>query len=245
MAGANPLNNKLVLITGASKRIGRALAIASAQAGADVIVHYWTSKVLAEETRREIETLGRRAWCLQADLSQADQVNRLAQQAFEIAPVFGLVNNAAIFSGGPFRETSMADWEANMAVNLTAPFVLTQAFARLLGSAADGRVVNLLDWRALRPGTDHFAYTVSKAGFAAMTRSLAQSLAPRISVNGLALGAFLPPEDGERDARIVARIPAGRWGELHEAGHALLFLLAGPAYVTGEIIHLDGGRHLL
>ena len=245
MAAATPLRDRIVLITGASKRIGRALAIATAEAGADVIVHYRTSKAKAEETRTEIEALGRQAWCLQADLSKEDEVVRLAEEAFDVAPVYGLVNNAAIFAGGPLEETNPADWAAHLAVNLTAPFLLTQAFARLLGAAAEGRVVNLLDWRALRPGADHFAYTVSKLALAGMTRSLALSLAPRVSVNGLALGAFLPPAGAERDPSIIGHIPAGRWGELHEAGHALVFLLAGPAYVTGEVISLDGGRHLL
>ncbi|MFH1184271.1 MAG: SDR family oxidoreductase [Chloroflexota bacterium] len=239
------LRDKVVLITGASRRIGRALAIASAQAGADVIIHYRTSAALAEAGRLEIEALGRNAWILQADLSKPQEVASLAEKAFRLAPVFGLVNNAALFSGGPFGETSLADWETQMAVNLTAPFLLTQAFARLVGTQRKGRVVNLLDWRASRPGADHFAYTVTKAALAAMTHSLAQSMAPNISVNGLALGAFLPPPDRERDPEIVRRTPAGRWGELHEAGHALVFLLGGPAYVTGEIVHVDGGRHLL
>ena len=239
------LRGKVVLVTGASRRIGRALAVASARAGADVILHYRTSADLADAARREIEALGRNAWILQADLSKPEQVASLAEQAFQLAPPFGLVNSAALFSGGPFGETSLADWETHLAVNLTAPFLLTQAFARLIGTQQKGRVVNLLDWRASRPGTDHFAYTISKAALAAMTRSLAQSMAPNISVNGLALGAFLPAPGGERDPEVVRRIPAGRWGELHEAGHALVFLLGGPAYVTGEIVHLDGGRHLL
>ena len=239
------LRDKVVLITGASRRIGRALAIASAQAGADVIIHYRTSREHAEGARQEIEAMGRNAWILQADLSRPQEVSKLAERAFQLAPVIGLVNNAAVFAGGPFGETSLAEWEMHMAVNLTAPFRLTQAFGRLVGKRRKGRVVNLLDWRALRPGTDHFAYTVTKAALAAMTRSLAQSMAPNVSVNGLALGAFLPPPGRKRSPGIVRRIPAGRWGELHEAGNALVFLLGGPAYITGEIVQLDGGRHLL
>lgn len=240
-----PLLGKAVLITGASRRIGRALALASAQAGADVIIHYRTSTDAAEATRQEIEALGRRSWLLRADFSTPSAVMQLAEQAIRIAPVFGLVNNAAIFGGTTFGQTSLADWESHLAVNLTAPFLLTQAFARLLGAQGEGRVVNVLDWRALRPGADHFAYTISKAALAAMTRAFARALAPGVSVNGLALGAFLPPDDREPDPAIVEGIPAGRWGELREAGEALVFLLAGPAYITGEIVHLDGGRHLL
>jgi len=239
------LDGKTVFVTGAARRIGRALALASAEAGADVIVHYRTSQQEAEAVRREIEAMGRRAWALQADLSQAEQAVRCTERAFQLAPVYGLVNSAAIFGEGRLLNTTQADWHAHLAVNLTAPFLLTQTFARLLGTDRTGRVVNLLDWRATRPGPDHFAYTVSKAALAAMTRSLAQALAPNVSVNGLALGAFLPPEGHVRDPEIAKIVPVGRWGEPEEAGDALVFLLAGPAYITGEIIYLDGGRHLL
>ncbi|HEY5983761.1 MAG TPA: SDR family NAD(P)-dependent oxidoreductase [Anaerolineales bacterium] len=240
-----PLRGKVVLITGGSRRIGRGLALGAAEAGADVIIHCHESTAAAEATKGEIVSLGRRAWILQADFSQPDQVITLAEKAFEIAPMYGLVNNAAVFAGGPLPVTTLADWDTHMKVNLTAPFLLSQAFGRLLGPNAKGRIVNLLDWRALRPGIDHFSYTISKAGLAAMTQSLALSLAPNISVNGLALGAILPPGDGERDPEIVRRVPAGRWGDVEEVVHALTFLLAGPEYVTGEIIYLDGGRHLV
>ncbi|MFN2120013.1 MAG: SDR family oxidoreductase, partial [Anaerolineales bacterium] len=103
---------------------------------------------------------------------------------------------------------------------------------------------NILDWRALRPDDEHFAYSISKAALGAMTQALAVALAPSVTVNGLALGAILPPEVGAPDHQILKRVPAGRWGNLVEVESALLFLLAGPAYVTGEIIHVDGGRHL-
>lgn len=240
-----PLGGKAILITGAARRIGAALALASARAGADVILHYRSAAEDAEAMRSKIAAMGRGAWILSADLAKPIEAAGLMERAFGLAPVYGLVNNAAIFSGGPVQETSLEDWDAHLAVNLTAPFLLTQAFAKLLGSEQPGRVVNLLDWRATQPGADHFAYTVSKAALAAMTRSLAQSLAPNISVNGLALGAILPPEGSGPNPEIVKRIPAGRWGNPDEVGHALVFLLAGTAYITGEIIYVDGGRHLL
>ncbi len=132
-----------------------------------------------------------------------------------------------------------------MALNLEAPFLLSQIFATQVPPDGEGRIVNLLDWRALRPAADHFAYTVSKAALAGMTQALAAALAPRISVNGLALGAILPPSDQPAPSDILKTVPAGRWGELPEVESALLFLLAGPAYITGEIIHVDGGRHLI
>jgi len=126
---------------------------------------------------------------------------------------------------------------------LTAPFLLSRAFAR---QALDGgRIVNILDWRALRPGADHFPYTISKVALAALTKSLAVALAPKIIVNGLALGAILPPSDGKATPNITKNIPAGRWAEEHEVEQALLFFLTCPTYVTGEIMYLDGGRHLV
>jgi NAD(P)-dependent dehydrogenase (short-subunit alcohol dehydrogenase family) len=132
-----------------------------------------------------------------------------------------------------------------MQINLTAPFLLSQAFARQLPEGENGRIVNLLDWRALRPGADHLPYTISKAGLYALTQSLAAALAPRITVNGLALGAILPPSDGGETDDILQDVPAGRWADLDEVNQVALFLLGGPAYITGEIIHVDGGRHLI
>ena len=130
-----------------------------------------------------------------------------------------------------------------MAINLAAPFLLSQAFAKQASEGA--RIVNILDWRALRPGSDHFPYTISKAALAAMTQSLAIALSPRIIVNGLALGAILPPADGNAEADIIKNVPARRWAQEDEIEQALLFLLTCPSYITGEIIHLDGGRHLV
>jgi pteridine reductase len=142
-------------------------------------------------------------------------------------------------------ETTFEAWERHLAIDLTAPFLLTQAFASRR-QGRPGAVVNLLDWRALRPGSDHFAYTIAKAGLAAMTRSLAIDLAPAIRVNGLALGAILPPPEAtDPEAPPPPGAPTGRWATLEETTSALLFLLSGPDFMTGEILHLDGGRHLV
>jgi len=103
----------------------------------------------------------------------------------------------------------------------------------------------ILDWRALRPGPDHLPYTISKAGLASLTKSLAVSLAPGITVNGIALGAILPPSDGGAVEDLISSLPIPRWAEMEELEETLIFLLSGPAYITGEIIHLDGGRHLI
>jgi len=137
-------------------------------------------------------------------------------------------------------------WDENQAINLRAPFLLAQAFARALPADRRGDIVNLNDWRALRPGADHFAYTVSKAGLHGLTQSLAVALAPRIKVNEIALGAVLPPERAP-EAYVHERrreIPLDRWSSPEEVAAALLFLVTSPA-VTGQTLLIDGGRHLV
>jgi pteridine reductase len=240
-----PLLDKTVLITGSARRVGRLFSLGCARAGADIIIHHGHSPEEAEETRDEIEALGRRAWVLASDLSRPDEASELISQANGLSPLYALVNSAAIFESLSLADTSLSDWDRHLAINLTAPFLLSQAFAKGLTAGVEGRIVNILDWRALRPGADHFPYTISKAALAAMTQSLAVALAPQISVNGLALGAVLPPSDGRASPDVIKNVPFGRWSQAEEVQQALVFLLSGPAYVTGEIVHLDGGRHLV
>ena len=239
------LEGKLILITGGAERVGHSLALAVARAGGDVVVHFGQSQDAAESTRSEIEALGRKAILVQADLADAAQVAGLIPGLTQHGPLFGLVNNAAVFEALTWEKTGLEAWNRHLAINLTAPFLLAQAFARALPSGKTGRIVNMLDWRALRPGPDHLPYTISKSALAALTRSLAAALAPHITVNALALGAVLPPTDAPPPQHILENVPAGRWATLEEVDQALLFLLEGPAYVTGEIIHVDGGRHLV
>jgi pteridine reductase len=244
------LEGKTVLITGAAVRVGRALALAVARQHGKIVLHYGSSQAQAQATRADIQAAGGEAVLLQADLRDADNVASLVRRALEFGPLYALVNSAAIFEPLKLPDTSLEAWERHLAINLTAPFLLSQAFAAGLAEEGlrpgeTGRIVNILDWRALRPGADHFPYTISKAGLVALTRSLAQALAPRITVNGLALGAILPPSDGAASPDLLSAVPAGRWADLDELGEALIFLLTGPAYITGEIIHVDGGRHLV
>jgi NAD(P)-dependent dehydrogenase (short-subunit alcohol dehydrogenase family) len=238
-----PLNKKTVLITGAARRLGRVFALTCAHAGANIVIHHGHSDADAESLRAEINGLGRRAWIFQADLSDSSQAQSLIQRINESTPVHFLINSAAIFESLTLVSASIEDWEKHIAINLTAPFLLSQAFAQQVEDGA--RIINILDWRALRPGADHFPYTVSKAALAAMTKSLAVALAPKILVNGLALGAILPPSDGNKNPDIIKNVPLRRWAYTEEVEQALLFLLTSPAFITGEIIHVDGGRHLV
>jgi NAD(P)-dependent dehydrogenase (short-subunit alcohol dehydrogenase family) len=240
---SDSLEGKTILITGAARRLGRSFALACGRAGADVVIHHGHSDEEAEEVREEIRKTGRKAWIVQADLSDSSQAETLISSASPYTSLYALVNSAAIFEPLTLEATSLDQWQRHLQINLTAPFLLSQAFARQAGPGA--RIVNILDWRALRPGADHFPYTISKAALAALTRSLAVALAPNITVNGLALGAILPPADGNKNPEIIKNVPLKRWANEGEVEQALLFLLTCPAYITGEILHVDGGRHLI
>jgi NAD(P)-dependent dehydrogenase (short-subunit alcohol dehydrogenase family) len=240
-----PLAGKTVLITGAARRIGRHLALTAAQAGANIVVHHGHSPAEAQEVCTQARKLGVKAWTVTADLNDYGQTGSLISAALNYGPLDMIINNAAIFEPLSAQDTSLKDWLDHLNTNLTAPFLISRTFAASLPPEKEGRIINILDWRALRPGADHFAYTISKAGLAAMTQSLAVAFAPHITVNGLAFGAILPPSDNGESDDILQAVPAGRWATMDEVGQALLFLLSGPAFITGEIIHLDGGRHLV
>lgn len=239
------LAGKTILVTGAARRLGKSIALACAQSGADIILHYNSSPHEAEDTCRIIKELGRQCWLLQSDLDDIPSVELLIPRASSFSSIFALVNNASIFRPVKFMETTINEWDEHMRVNLTTPFLLTQAFARQYSFSIPGRVINLVDWRALRPGRDHFPYTISKAALVALTQATALSLAPRINVNAIALGAILPPENEPENPNLMKNVPAGRWSQLDELTQTVQFLLNGPDYITGEVIHLDGGRHLV
>ncbi len=237
------LRGHTALVTGAGRRLGRAFAEAIAHQGGDVVVHFGHSQAGAEEAVQFAQQLGCRAVAIQADLLDPEQASGLIRRTLELVPqVDLLVNSAAIFEPLGALETSVDAWQRHLSINLTSPFLISQAFARAR-NGAPGVIVNLLDWRALQPTADHFPYSMSKAALAALTRGLALALAPSVRVNGLALGAILPPADGGRDESL-REVPAGRQGTVQEAIEGLLFLLAGPKSMTGEILQLDGGRHL-
>ncbi len=239
------LKGKKVIITGSARRIGRELALASAKAGASVIIHHNQSQKEAEQTANDISRLGGTAEIIRSDFSEPQKAMELFNRVFQKNKnVFALVNNAAIFKPIKFANTSLDDWHVHIDINLTMPFLLSQSFANSLGDRK-ARIINILDWRALRPGYDHFPYTISKSALATLTQTLALSLAPNITVNGIALGAILPPADGGEEKGIISNVPAGRWAKIDELVETYLFLLQGPEYITGEIIHLDGGRHLI
>ena len=242
---APPANgDKTVLITGSARRLGKEIALAVAAAGYPVIIHTRRTTSDAEGLISQIINSGGKAKYISADFSIPEKVIEVLTRTFANEEnLFALVNNASIFEPGDFIETTYESWQNHFSVNLTAPFLISQAFAKRIGENS-GRIINILDWRALRPGKDHFSYTISKSALAAMTKAMALALAPNITVNGLALGAILPPSDDGSNS-IIKSIPLGRWAKIKEVTDTILFLLTGPEYITGEIIHVDGGRHLV
>lgn len=240
------LQNKNVLVTGAARRIGRATALAFAERGANVIVHYNQSQSPAEQTRDEIRELGVQSYTTQADLYDADQVKHLLTSAREqLDPIRVLVNNASVFDHVSFGDTGPEHWNHNQQVNLSAPVQLMRQFSRQ-NNLEEGRIINLLDWRAEQPQSAQFAYSVSKSGLASATKAAAQELGPDITVNGVAPGPILPPDgaDEEELAHVIADLPAGRWGDVDDVVQSILFFATSSNFITGDILHVDGGRHL-
>jgi glucose 1-dehydrogenase len=243
------LTNKVALITGSAKRVGKALAMALAGENCHIVVHYGRSKEAAQETVAEIEALGGKAWAISVDLNDESAVNTLIPSSLEQAGRLDiLINNASIFPPEDFFEADSATWERNMMVNLKAPFLLSQAFVRALPEDRPGKIINLLDAMAMRPQNHHFSYTISKYGLEGLTLAMAHGLAARnIQVNGIALGAILPNvnDSPEQFEKLAQRIPARRTGAPEDVVKTMLYLLKDADFVTGEIIRVDGGRHLV
>ena len=240
------LSDRTALITGAARRVGRHMAHSLATAGARVVVHYHRSADEAASLCDEIKHGGGQAALLQADFFEVNQAERVMERAGEFyGPLDILVNNASLFAPGNALDTTLQEWRRYQTIHAEIPFLLSREFTRQRPAGRDAVIVNLNDWRAGRPGPDHFAYTMSKVTLHGLTRSLAQALGPHgVRVNELALGAVLPPEGGEDGYLHTLRneIPTRRFPSLDDVAAALLFLVATPG-LNGETIHVDGGRH--
>ena len=240
------LRNKVALVTGGAVRVGKALSLALAAQGVRIAMHYNGSSDAAETTIAAIRELGSDAIAIRADLSQTDQVNTVMQQASDaFGPVDILVNNAAIFEPGSLTSTTEANWDRHFAINLKAPFFLSQAFAAQIGPDRPGHIINISDWQATRPGAGYMAYTLTKAAINSMTLSLALALAPHIQVNAILLGAILPPP-GQGQAyfdKLAQVIPLRHTGKPADIADAMLYLLRSD-FVSGDLLTVTGGQHL-
>ena len=237
---------RAALVTGAALRVGRAVAMALAEAGFDVAVHYHASAAAAEATGAEIRHIGRHAIALRADLCDEAETAALLPEAVAALGTIGvLVNNAGTFQRDEWHDATRASWDAHIEPNLRAPFVLIQQFARALPNNAEGVVINLLDQRVWSITPHFLSYTVSKAGLWALTQSLALALAPRIRVNAIGPGPALPSprQSQEQFDRQAASVPLGHGTSPQEIARAVRAILALPA-MTGQMLALDGGQHL-
>ncbi len=234
------------LVTGGGRRIGRAICLGLARKGLRVAVHYGGSRADAESVVAEIVQAGGHAVAIAADLAREEEVVTLVPRAeAAVGPLGCLVNNASRFEFDDMETATRASWDLHMEINLRAPFVLTQEFARRLPADASGAVVHLIDERVWNL-TPHFtSYTVSKAALWTLTRTQALALAPRIRVNAIGPGPTLPSvhQSEAQFALQVARLPLQRGTTPEEIAHAVNFLLDAPA-MTGQMLALDGGQHL-
>ena len=244
------------LVTGGAKRIGREIALYLARRGADVAVHYSSSRAEAEDTAATIRALGRKAVLLQADLLDEDAVAGLLPAAIEAfdGPLTVLVNNASIFEYDTVHNATRQSWDRAIGSNLRAPFLLTQAFAAQAPQAltdangeplAQAMILNMIDQRVWKPTPEFMSYTIAKMGLWAMTQTTAQALAPHIRVNAIGPG---PTVQGVRQSDIhFAKQRAAtilqRGAGPADVTAALGFFLDSPT-VTGQMIAVDGGQHL-
>ncbi|KIF80247.1 SDR family oxidoreductase [Noviherbaspirillum autotrophicum] len=239
---------KVALVTGAAKRIGRTIALALAQHGWDVVVHYHRSADDAAATVGAIEALGRRAVALQCELGDTEAVKALLPQARQAigAPVCCVVNNASLFEHDSAADFSLARLDAHMHANLAAPVLLAQALYEATPAGGQGVVINLLDQKLFNLNPDFLSYTLSKAALQAATTMLAQALAPKIRVAGVAPGITLVSGDQTEEgfAKAHTKTPLGRSSTPDDVASAVCFVAANPA-ITGTTLLVDGGQHLI
>ncbi len=238
---------KNVLVTGAAKRLGRAIALDLAQAGWNVAIHYNGSEAEAQSAADAAGKFGVKAEILQADLSkEAETATLVSRAAAAIGPLTALINSASLFENDDWQSATRKSWDDHIEVNLRAPLLLSQMFATQLPAGRNGNIINIVDQRVLKPTPQFLSYSVSKAGLYWLTTTLAQGMGPHIRVNAVGPGPTLknPRQsdadfDRQRDATILKR-----GAEPADICAAVRYLLDAPA-VTGQMIAVDGGQHLI
>ncbi len=227
-------------MTGGAHRLGKAIATALAQAGADLIIHYGSSADAAQRTIAELQAAGHTARALQANLRDPDAI---AQLFTSIDQLDILVNSAGVFFQVPFEDLSLDQWQTALDVNLTAPLLLTQHAAKKMG--ATGTIVNISDIGGSKNWIHHPSQSITKSALNKLTQVAARALAPRIRVNAVAPGLALKPDDWSeaRWQALGSKMPLEQPGTAKHIVDTVLFLVQHP-YITGELIHVDGGDHL-
>ena len=238
---------KTVLVTGAAKRLGRAIALDLARHGWNVAIHYHSSEKEARATAADAATTGVKVALLQADLGRESEVAPLVERAAkELGPLTGLVNSASLFENDDWYSVTRESWDKHMETNLRAPFALAQAFAHQVPRDTGGAIVNIIDQRVLKPTPQFMSYSLSKAGLKWLTTTLAQALAPRVRVNAVGPGpTIINARQSQTDfSRQREATVLGRGAEPQDVCDAVRYLLEAAA-VTGQMIAVDGGQHLI
>jgi pteridine reductase len=247
MNESKPLVDKVALVTGAAHRVGKAIALALAQEGANLVIHYYRSADSAAETARAVRALGCEVLTVGADLGEVAGIERLFEAVeAELGRLDILVNSASAFEPVEFMEMTAAQWDRTLSVNLRAPAFCAQAAAHLMARTGSGHIINIADVIGLRPWQRFPHHSVSKAGVVMLTQVLAMSLAPHIRVNAIAPGPVLKPSDmsEERWQMIGAGSLLGRPGQPSDVADAVVFLV-GSDYITGEVLVVDGGSRFV
>ena len=241
------MTGKTVLVTGAAKRLGRAIALELAGAGWNIALHYSTSRDDAELVAKEIRAKGVKCATIAVNFAMEAETETLVGRAnAELGPLAALINSASLFQNDDWRTADRKSWDAHMEINLRAPFLLSQHFARQLPKGGKGAIVNIIDQRVLKPTPQFMSYSLSKAGLYWLTTTLAQALAPDIRVNAVGPGPTLRnPRQSEEDfARQRDATILKHGAEPSDIAQAVLYLLEADA-VTGQMLTVDGGQHLI
>jgi NAD(P)-dependent dehydrogenase (short-subunit alcohol dehydrogenase family) len=240
------IEGKVALVTGAARRLGRSIALALAERGAELVIHYHTSGQEVPEVLALIKRGGGKPVAVRGDVSVAADVDRIVETALQ---AFGrveiLVNSAAIFYRTPFERLTEEDWDRFLGVNLKGPFLLSRKVGEIMLRQGRGKIVNLADIAWERVWAEYIPYVVSKAGLVALTKGLARALAPAVQVNAVAPGAVLLPEGSTREERehAIRRIPLQRLGSPEDIARAVVYLVEND-FITGEVLTVDGGQRL-
>lgn len=241
------LHGKVALVTGGAVRVGKAIALALADAGADVAFSYHSSSDAAVATAKEVEAKGRRVLAYRADQAQAAQVAALVDATVsQLGRLDVLVNSASLWRRTPWAELDEEAWDQLFDINLKGPFLCARAAAPHLAAHGSGAIVNIVDLSAWVPFPNHMPHSAAKAGLWNLTQALAMELAPAVRVNAIAPGPVLPPPEytKKRITATAKRTLLGRWGSAEDVAQAAVFLVQAD-YVTGVVIPVDGGEHLM
>lgn len=240
------LQGKVALVTGAARRVGRVIAMALAQRGAKIAIHYNRSRTDAQRLADEVrDSFGRESALFKADLSDARQVQKLGQAVLKhFGDVHVLVNNASVYEKSVFGDTDAAEWDRDLDTNLRAPFLLSQSLGLAMKKAGEGKIVNIADWAGRRPYADYIPYCISKAGLLCLNTALAKALAPQVQVNAILPGPVMLPENfsPKTRANVIQATPLKRLGSPEDVAKAVLFLIEDTDFVTGAELTVDGGR---